>query len=414
MGFFLKYKKIFIAIGFFAISLAIGYLLYFLFFKPIFNPETTITQPTETATTSTGLPLSPTGTGQIVGTTTPGRFPTTTTTPGNQTGNIATGGITRTVELTSEPVSSPVLSANGSSLRYYDQNDGKFYEINSEGQAVALSDKVFYSAQNITWSNDRNKVIIEYPDGSNINYDFATKKQITLPQHWKDFYYSPNDQNIVAKSIGLDPNNRWLITAKDDGSGIRAIEDIGENENIVYPSWSPNGQTIAMYTSGIDFNRQNLLFVGLNGENFKSTIIEGRGLEFQWAPQGDRLLYSVYSTDNDLKPMLWIVNAQGDTIGNNRISLGIETWAEKCTFKDNTTAYCAVPESLPEGAGMFPELKSGTIDQLYEINTQTGLKKLIATPDTNFTMNNLIVSNDGKYLFFTDTTTNRINRINLK
>ena len=168
-----------------------------------------------------------------------------------------------------------------------------------------------------------------------------------------------------------------------------------------------------MYTEGLDFNRQEVYFVGLNGENFKSTIIEGRGLESKWSTTGDKLLYSVYSTNTDLSPQLWIVGAVGDTIGQNRQSISLNTWADKCTFASNNEVYCAVPETLARGSGMFPELADKTKDNLYKINLTTGTKELIAIPDGAYNISEVIVPTDKDFLYFTDKTTGQIYKIDL-
>ena len=268
--------------------------------------------------------------------------------------------------------------------------------------------------EKIVWSPNKDKAILEYPDGANIVYNFTANKQITLPTHWKDFKFSANGQQIVMKSMGLDPDNRWLAIANSDGSKARRIEALGEKDATVYPSWSPNNQTIAMYTEGIDFNRQEVFFVGLNKENFKSLVIEGRGFQPKWSPKGDRLLYSVYSSDNNMKPKLWISNAQGENIGAGRKSLSVETWANKCVFADDANVYCAVPKKLEEGSGLFPEMALNTSDNLYKINTKTGLKKLVAIPNGDYNISNPIISDNGQYLYFTDEATGRLNKIQLK
>src|SRR3989338_2714976 len=51
-------------------------------------------------------------------------------------------------------------------------------------------------------------------------------------------------------------------------------------------------------------------------------------------PDGQSLLYSVSSPASEYKPALWIANAAGDSIGENRRSLGLNTWADKCAFRD--------------------------------------------------------------------------------
>jgi hypothetical protein len=151
----------------------------------------------------------------------------------------------------------------------------------------------------------------------------------------------------------------------------------------------------------------------LNNENFKSTVVEGRGFQPKWAPEGKQLLYSVYSSSNDLKPNLWIVDAQGDNIGSNRKNLNIETWANKCTFAGNSELYCAVPENLEEGSGIMPELAKNTKDNLYKINLKNGAKKLIAVPDGSYNISNLIVSENQNYIYFNDETTQKLYKIKL-
>lgn len=409
LSFFIRYKRILLVVGFIAITIILGYFLYAIFLKPAIpvsplGPGAT--------TTPGGLPISPAGPGQIVTPTTPAGLPTEIT--GGVPSPVANGGLTQTAKLGEMSALGAVLSANGSNLQFYNKDDEKFYYIDKDGKTTLLSDKAFHSVEKVIWSPVKSKAIIEYPDGANIVYDFSNKKQTTLPAHWKDFDFSPDGKEIVTKSIGLDPANRWLAVTNEDGSKTRAIEELGENEATVYPSWSPSNQSIAMYTKGVDFDRQEIFFVGLNNENFKSTIVEGRGLQFKWQPSGDRLVYSVYSSKNEMKPMLWTVNAKGESIGSGRRSLNIETWADKCNFANSNDLYCAVPEKLEEGAGLFPEMAKNTRDFLYKIDATTGAKKLIAVPDGAYNMSNIIISSNGNYLYFTDQTTKKLYKINLK
>lgn len=409
MDFFNKYKKIFLVILFLLVSILMGYIIYRLFFASIFIEEA---PPTATSTTTGQLPIA--GQGQPTTGGTSGGETTEPSLPRSQASEVAKGGLTKTTELTKNSTLDPSLSSNGTEVKYYNKEDGKFYRINKDGDVETLTDKVFYNVEKVTWSPSSEKAILEYPDGANIVYDFSSKQQVTLPSHWEDFDFSPSGDKIVMKSMGLDPDNRWLAVSNSDGSMVKTIEDLGEEDDSVYSSWSPNNQVVAMYTEGVDFNRQEVYFVGLNGENFKSTIIEGRGFDPSWSPEGTQLVYSVYSSDNSMKPELWAVDAQGENIGNNRHRLNVETWGSKCTFAGTDQMYCAVPDSLPEGAGLFPELAKTTTDKLYKINVASGQKKLVAVPDGSYNMSNLIVSNDGSNLFFTDASTERLYKIKLK
>jgi hypothetical protein len=424
MNLFTKYKKIFLVVGFLGITVFLGFLLY----KTFFASTLTIAPEAGVISTSTGgLQSAETGTGQIVTSTGAGTITGsenitagtegTKTTEGSQPNlnnptNIALGGITKVEVLTTSPGLGATLASNGG-VQYYNKDDGYFYKIDKDGNAVKMSDRVFHDVSAVTWSPSKDKAILEYPDKSKILYNFTTKKQVTFPSHWEDFSFSPQSNQIIAKSIALDPDNRYLVTSSEDGSKVVNVEEIGTNAT-VQTSWSPNNQIVATYTKSIDFNRQEVFFVGLNGENFKSTTVEGRGLTYEWSKTGDRLLYSAYNANSDMKPLLWIVDAQGDTINQNRQSLGINTWADKCTFASNTEVYCAVPVNLEKGAGLVPALANKTSDELYKIDLTTGAKKLIATPDGSYNVSSIIVDDAQSQLTFSDRNTGLLYKVKLK
>jgi hypothetical protein len=154
--------------------------------------------------------------------------------------------------------------------------------------------------------------------------------------------------------------------------------------------------------------------VGQNQENFPGLTVEGQGFQSEWSTTGDRLLYSVHNSASDYKPVLWLVGAQGDNIGSGRKSLSINTWADKCTFADNDTVYCAVPQTMETGAGFQPNLFGSVPDSFYKIDLTTGLKSLVAVPYGSFTAKNISVSSDGRYLTFTNSQTGRLERVQLQ
>ncbi len=418
-----KFKKILLILGFLAFIILMAYFIWTAFFKKEIITE--IPTPGTSTSTGSGLPISPDGSGQIIDPTgtssiiispdTPQTRPQSTTQQEEfRVSNVAIGGITKTTTLVSSGTSNPTISRDGSSIQFYNQSDGKFYLVNDNGDLIPLSNKVFHNVKDVEWAPNKTKAVLEYPDGNKIVYDFSTEKQVTLPKHWEDFSFSTDSNKLINKSLGIDPDNRWLIVSNSDGSQSRALEFIGENDKNVIPSWSPNNQAVAMYTEGVDFNRREVFFVGLNDENFKSTVVEGWNFSGSWSQTGDKLLYSVSSPKNDLKPNLWIVNAQGDNIGVNRTDLNIETWVEKCTFASDTEVYCAVPTSLPKGSGLNSEIAKNSNDNLYKINIQTGQKELIAIPDRAYNVSSITVSQDQKTLFFNDNVNGGIHKIQLQ
>jgi len=420
MNFFARHKKLFLILAFLVLVFLIGYFIWQLFFKttsPLGPSGSNVGTPgtLPSAGLGGGIGGEITGSGNLPGDQVGGQIlGSGATGPGiTEPNNIAVGGLTETTIMSDAPVLDPTISSNGT-VQYYNRSDGYFYRLDKNGNLIKLSDKVFYQVSNVTWAPNKDQAILEYPDGSKILYNFNTNKQVSLPDHWEEFSFSPSSDKIVAKSLGLDPENNWLVVSNNDSSQAKALETLGNYADTVYPSWSPNNQIVAMYTKGVDFDRQEIFFVGLNDENFKSTIVEGRGFQYQWSTTGDRLLYSVYHTRDDLKPRLWIVDAKSDTISQNRRSFDLQTWANKCTFASNTEIYCAVPETLERGAGLFPELADKTKDDLYKIDLSTGTKKLIAVPDGTYNISQIMVPTAQDILYFTDKQTGLIYSVKLR
>lgn len=396
-------KKILMAVALLTVAALIGFGFYYLFKK---NQNGGIFQ--NPGGTSTGtLPSAGERTSTTSG--------TETTTQGLSRGGVTTplpipqvtnGGYYQNEpvkEIINDSVSYPSLSQGSSGLRYYNNSDGKFYHLAADGQIKALSDQTFYNVSKVTWADKNDKAVLEYPDSSKIIYNFEKEKQVTLPKHWSDFSFSPDSSQLAAKSIGLSPENRWLVTVNDDGTGTNLVEPMGENADKVQIDWSPSRQTVAFSRTGepLGADREEILFVGLNHENFKSAIVEGRGFDPNWSPTGQKLLYSVYSSRSDFKPELWITDSYGDSIGNNRQLIQLNTWANKCTFSDDSTVFCAVPRDLPQGAGILPEVASNTNDDMYKIDLRTGLKTTVPM-DGTYNVKNITYDKSKNKLYFTN------------
>ena len=407
-------KKIIFIIVFIVLTIILGYLLYFLFLKPtvVPPPEANLNQLTTGALPTAEINVNRPAYINVNGKLVPAA--NVNTAPPSKTSTVARGGITQVTTLNNVPTMAATMAANGQDLLYYNKSDGQFYRIDANGDINLLTDKVFHNVDQIYWSPDTSKAILEYPDGSNIIYNFKTKKQITFPKQWKDFDFSPTSDKLTFKNWTVDEEDRFLSIANDDGSGFRRIETLGRQDSDVHVDWSPNKQIIATFNESIDLERQYLYFIGLNKERFNVSIIEGRDYRSQWSPNGERLLYSVYHTSSNLNPTLWIVDGRGENIGNNRTPLNLQTWADKCTFTDSNTAYCAVPAYLEKGSGLVPDYAANVPDEFYKIDLRTYSKTLIAVPEGNYNAQNLTISQDGRYLYFTDKITGQLQQLQLK
>ena len=90
-------------------------------------------------------------------------------------------------------------------------------------------------------------------------------------------------------------------------------------------------------------------------------------------------------------------------MGDNRQSLGLYTWVDKCTWSSASVVYCAVPLELPPNAGLQRSLYENEPDALYKLDLTVGTSTLIAIPAEETSMNNLQVSDDESAIYFTNT-----------
>ena len=411
-----RLKRILTIIVFVLVVCVFGFFLYVVFFRtqpgetPIVTPP-----PTATGTLPGSNPAQP---GQTTSGTTPGINPSTGLPEAGVIpqlpGQTLIPNQDRTNVLSSEVIKSISLEQNGN-IRGYNPVDGKFYAISETGQSVALSDKVFYNVEAVTWGKQSDKAIIQYPDGTKTLYDFNAETQATLPKHWEDFDFAPQDSQIVAKAIGTNSSNRFLVTANPDGTNAKAIEELGDNADKVMASWAPNSQTVAFSFTAepIGFDTTQIIMVGQNKENYKNLVVEGRGFIPVWSPTGQNLLYSVYNSASGFRPTLWVSGASGDTVNANRRNLGIQTWADKCAWRSEQELICAVPDSLEQGAGLNRELSSNVRDSIYRINLQDGTFVNLGRPTSAASIDQLLLSSDKNAVIYNDANSGQLIRFAL-
>lgn len=405
-----RLSRILKILAFITASILIALALYFVFFKG----PTLVVPPTPSAPTPSGvLPSAGTGAPTAVAPTPGGVAPTA---PGTlPPSEIAKGGKTFTTLLTNTSVKGGTVTADGT-IAYYDPTDGKFYTVDAKGNVVAMSQVTFPQADNITFDKGATTAVIEFPDGSNVVYDFPSAKQTTLPPHWEEFEFSGNGSQIAAKSIGNDASNRALVITNADGSSTSVVADLGDNADKVDVSWSPNNSVLAFSRTGTNtggpFGRQEIYLISPDGGTSGALFVDGSSFKNIWAPDGTHVLYSVADPNNGYKAALWYADSRGDRAGESRRKFGIETLVDKCTFLDIATAYCAVPRTMPNGGGSDESLIT-SFDDVYKLDIASGNARLIAVPAADTQIFSPSISPDGSSFYYSDSA-GRINIIRLK
>ncbi|OGY85462.1 MAG: hypothetical protein A2233_04065 [Candidatus Kerfeldbacteria bacterium RIFOXYA2_FULL_38_24] len=416
MVFSRKLKIILEIVGFILAIILIAFLLYLVFFKSTATPPAEPNVNNANQNTNAGLPGVNNANVNI-----PANYNTNGEQPTQLPGvdNTANGGLTKTEIITPDiNTQNPEMAGDGS-VRYYNPDDGKFYNVDNNGNISEISKLMYQGVSQVTWANNANQAILEFPDQSNVFVDLKTNKQTTLPKEFQDFTFSPDAKQIAFKYLSSDPEKNVLAIASPDGSGARTIEPLGENEDITQVDWSPTGKVVATWTEFIDANRQEIGFVGLNDENFKGVVVHGYGLQTQYSPDGQRLLYSTFSADSNYNPTVSIVDANGDDIGKNNKDLELNTFARKCSFSaDNAKVYCGIPKEQKYGYGLEPSILRGTTDDIYEVDLKNGTKKRIAVPvdaqgNPAYAVNKMFVAQNGQYLYFRDEQSGQLVKISL-
>ena len=409
-----NFKKILLIILFLALCFGLGFGIYYLFFH---SPEPGPGEPGFVGQGGT-LPNANNANNNLIGAGTgAGGAGDSQGAGGAGTGNAGLKGEALALPITADKVVSPILSNSNNGIIFYNPLDNKFYNLNEAGEKIPISNQEFYQVQNVYWSADKNQAIIEYPDGNKILYDFIKNKQLTLKKEINEPEFNSTGQ-VAYKHLTNDTANNWLAVTNVQGSETNLIEPLGDNENEVQIAWSPTGEVAALFAKPVGNDKTEVFFIGLKEENFKSLIVDGSNFKGLWSPSGARLLYHAISGQNNYNPMLWIADAEGETIGNHKFSLGLSTWIDKCAFQSEKILYCAVPRELPEGAGLYPELITDTEDLIYKIDLSTGLKDLIAEPadkDGNkFNIEKLYITDKEDYIFFLNKRDGRVYKIELK
>lgn len=409
-----RWKQILFAVAFVGISAGMGYVVYLLLFR---GPQVRGPKPS--------LPQELTGTFPQAG---PGK-PSKETAPGGPELPFREGfGALPSAEV-SQPTLAPrtqllrdgvtqalAPSSDKRGARFYNPEDGRFYRVSPDGAVRALGEKQFFNVETVRWAHTKDETIMEFPDGSKLFYDFERKQQVNLPSHWQDFDFSPSDDRVAAKSMGVDQENRFLILTNPDGTEAKAIEPLGDNADKLTISWSPAGQIVGYTRTGDPQSGTNeqILFIGQNHENFKSIIAPGQGFLANWSPNGKQILYSVWTPDTENRPSLWMSSGEPTTMGANRKNLSLRTWADKCVWAGDTDIFCAVPQDLPPNAGLLRAQFTTLPDDVYHIDLSVGSAVKLNAPDQRFPVQQPVVNAEKTKFIFTDAVTGKLYSYDIK
>lgn len=374
-------RRILLSLGLLAVAAAMGFGLYWLFFRTPSRPP--VQEPGGQG--SGQFPSAGPG-GEGVAPTGTGRFPVE---PSDGLGPYVADGATGAV------VGAAPLGDG--SLRYYDAVRQQFVNLAADGSLTPLSPDKFFGVSGVTWAPGKTKAIVGYPDGSKVLYDFTTQQQSTLPRAMSSFSFDPSGDKLASLYLGSSKEEQWLVVSNDDGSQIQLVEPVGGKVQNFTPSWSPSGQIVGLFAEAVDGGRQEVVPIGRNGENFRSFVAPGRGFTAEWSPSGERILYSVFSDGTEGRPSLYLADGNADSFGSNSVSLGLSTSADWCSFS-GASVYCAALDNPPPLLATYPELAQGQPASLWRVDLASGQRTRVTSLPQGFTPGGVSADQDGVYV----------------
>ncbi len=408
-----RLKRALIITGFVLVVIGMFVVIYFVFFRSTDQLNGNTNQPGNI----NGLPNANNGNRNASTGSNVNSLPVTNTSASGPS-KYADGGATLVETVVNTPVAGQTVSNTGS-LQYYDRQTGKFFQVSADGMSTkVMTDAIYKDLDTVTWDPSGTKAILQFPDGSKVLYNFATKKQSTLPRELDNFSFSPTGSQIVSKYLDAKHlDNQWLMVSNPDGTGSQSVEQLAENADKVIAAWSPNNAVVGTYERSSTSSSSDIIFLGKNNENYPLVTVDGKGFTPNWSPDGSKILYSVYSDDTNNAAHLYIMNGDVNTLGQNIIDLNLNTSANKCAFsQDNYTIYCAVPYYTVENSGPIPSLGYSVPDNLYAIDMLRGTTTLLARPVDEhslqqYSVGSIRLSGDESAIYFTDANTGKLHRI---
>lgn len=211
------------------------------------------------------------------------------------------------------------------------------------------------------------------------------------------------ESGILRGDVSPDGNQLFYLKPSPSGGVIGVVTDsVGKNPKQVFSSpfteWKPqwvNATTIALTTLASSEADGYMYFLNPVTGDFQKILGPVPGLTTLVNPSASTVLMS--SSANKRFSLATYTVATG-TITPRDLS----TLPAKCTWQNDTVAFCAVPQNI--SSGQYPDdwyqgLTSFT-DSFWSIDTAQNSTTNIVSPSQKFDADHLLVSPDGTYLYF--------------
>jgi TolB protein len=204
------------------------------------------------------------------------------------------------------------------------------YVMNSDGTGVTkVSSKPVTGNHNIgmgfSWSNIGDKLLYSaYDELWVVNADGTGEKLIARAPNGRTFGecgWSPNDDKIVAVTVGYASYETEIYIMNNDGSNLTLFED--RPGTLGSPSFSPDGKSLLFTYDASDY--QSTIGLQLNARIYierldysdttdvsKNKISGYNDLKPRFSPDGSQIIFVNTKNDGSTKNEVWVVDVTGD------------------------------------------------------------------------------------------------------
>lgn len=304
-------------------------------------------------------------------------------------------------QISSSPSSGGIAFNDGEDvvIRYVERATGHIFETNRDSlEQNRISNTTIPRVQESVWSPNGEMVILRYLDESETLKSFYGKvlKEAGVLEGW----FLSN--NITDIDVHEDGDIFYIRKTDNSAKGIVANFD-GTNSKTVfsstiydwYPQWSGDSVTVTTKPA-----RDISGFVYLLKSGNLEKILSSSGLIVNINPDGSKILLSLSNSD---ETNLFVY----DLRNKNATEVSFRTLAEKCTWSNNSTLFCASPYNSITGV-VPDDWYKGSLsfsDDIWSYDTETETARLIFDAEANnnvFDAINLTVDSNEKTLLFTN------------
>lgn len=315
-----------------------------------------------------------------------------------------------------EAVLAPVLSAAGSSVKYYSAGSGKAFEIGVLDKTKrTVSETEIPNLEKVVWSPDQSKVLSKRANQSFYYFNYQNKEAKKLDDNITFAIWDNTGGKIIY--LHHDPRQKMsaLNISDPDGKNWKKLADL-EHSNFKMAT-VPKSSSIAYWNAPDSRYETKLNLVPAIGGSPKLIFSQKFGADYLFSPEGGKILISHSKTQEAKEMQIATINLNGGEYQN----LNIPTFASKCVWsKDGKTIYYALPGGIPAYSNLpndYRNKKFFSADTFWKVDTTNGKTERIIELDDmkdRIDAQDLFLSTNEEFLFFTNRIDGMLYRIIIK